>query len=386
MLDELQAGTDNGRSMGLALSGGGFRAMLFHVGAVWRLNELGLLRSMSHISSVSGGSLFNGRLAARWHALEFKDGVATNYVKEVAEPVIRFATWHVDVPAIIMGMLPIANAARIAALCYRFGLVGKMGLHDLPDSPRFVFNATHLPSGTSWRFSKPYMACYRVGMVKQPRVSLAMALAASAAFPPVLSPLVLKTDPDTYERVEGADLFDRRELRESVPLSDGGVYDNLALQTLESSDEVLVSDGGGGLTVKTGPFWLWPVQMSTVLDTAIEQSRALRRTQLVRDFQSKRKRGALWRTKTDVTNPRDCPVPPAFAVQPGWPNYMFTIRTRLNPFTDYERYHLVNWGYLVTDTVIRNWYLPTAAPATRLPYPNYDFAAPPPTKTAAGGA
>ena len=30
--------------IGLCLSGGGYRAMLFHVGAIWRLNELGLLR------------------------------------------------------------------------------------------------------------------------------------------------------------------------------------------------------------------------------------------------------------------------------------------------------------------------------------------------------
>ena len=30
-------------SRGLALSGGGFRATLFHLGTLWRLNELGLL-------------------------------------------------------------------------------------------------------------------------------------------------------------------------------------------------------------------------------------------------------------------------------------------------------------------------------------------------------
>ena len=28
----------------LALSGGGFRAVLFHVGVLWRLNQLGVLR------------------------------------------------------------------------------------------------------------------------------------------------------------------------------------------------------------------------------------------------------------------------------------------------------------------------------------------------------
>jgi NTE family protein len=39
----------------LALSGGGYRAMMFHVGAMYRLNEKGLLGTLTRISSVSGG-------------------------------------------------------------------------------------------------------------------------------------------------------------------------------------------------------------------------------------------------------------------------------------------------------------------------------------------
>jgi len=42
---------------GLALSGGGFRATLFHLGAFWRLNELGYLPNLDRVSSVSGGSI-----------------------------------------------------------------------------------------------------------------------------------------------------------------------------------------------------------------------------------------------------------------------------------------------------------------------------------------
>jgi NTE family protein len=41
----------------LCLSGGGYRAMLFHLGALWRLNELGYLPTLARISSVSGGSI-----------------------------------------------------------------------------------------------------------------------------------------------------------------------------------------------------------------------------------------------------------------------------------------------------------------------------------------
>jgi NTE family protein len=49
--------------IGIALSGGGFRAMLFHAGALARMNELGLLSRAQRISSVSGGSIVNGHLA-----------------------------------------------------------------------------------------------------------------------------------------------------------------------------------------------------------------------------------------------------------------------------------------------------------------------------------
>src|SRR4051812_27536703 len=52
---------------GLALSGGGFRASFFHLGVLRRLAELDLLRHVTDISTVSGGSI----LAAHYY-LHFK--------------------------------------------------------------------------------------------------------------------------------------------------------------------------------------------------------------------------------------------------------------------------------------------------------------------------
>src|SRR5713101_6845273 len=57
--------------IGLCLSGGGYRAMLFHVGVLWRLNELGYLPKLDRISSVSGGSITAGALAVGWSGLRF---------------------------------------------------------------------------------------------------------------------------------------------------------------------------------------------------------------------------------------------------------------------------------------------------------------------------
>ena len=110
-------------------------------------------------------------------------------------------------------------------------LLGDATLQDLPDRPRFVFNATNLQSGVLWRFSKPYMADYRVGMVESPAVRLADAVAASSAFPPFLSPLRLPVD-GAY--APGQESLTGPEYRRRPVLTDGGVYDNLGLETAAS--------------------------------------------------------------------------------------------------------------------------------------------------------
>src|SRR5437868_9906569 len=48
--------------IGLALSGGGFRATLYHLGLVRFLRDAGLLSQVTHITSVSGGSVFAAHL------------------------------------------------------------------------------------------------------------------------------------------------------------------------------------------------------------------------------------------------------------------------------------------------------------------------------------
>jgi NTE family protein len=47
----------------LCLSGGGYRAMLFHLSALKRLNEIAYLPKLRRVSSVSGGSITAGVLA-----------------------------------------------------------------------------------------------------------------------------------------------------------------------------------------------------------------------------------------------------------------------------------------------------------------------------------
>jgi predicted acylesterase/phospholipase RssA len=52
--------------IGLALSGGGFRATFYHLGLVRFLRDAGILSRVSQITSVSGGSVFAAHLMLNW--------------------------------------------------------------------------------------------------------------------------------------------------------------------------------------------------------------------------------------------------------------------------------------------------------------------------------
>jgi NTE family protein len=76
----------------LCLSGGGYRAMVFHTGVLWRLYEAGLLAKVDRISSVSGGSIIAGVLALAWKTLSFDPKrTPSDFVPQVVEPIRRMA-------------------------------------------------------------------------------------------------------------------------------------------------------------------------------------------------------------------------------------------------------------------------------------------------------
>ena len=233
----------------LCLSGGGYRAMVFHIGVLWRLYETGLLKNIKRISSVSGGSITAGQLALAWRDLSFgPDSVRSHFIPKFVEPLRAFAGVTIDAESVILGALLPGSVGDRIAKAYDEHLFHGKTLQDLPDEPRFVINATNVQSGALWRFMKLYMRDYRVGKVKNPRIPLAQAVAASSAFPPVLSPFELRLRDSDFEPGTGLDL-QRPPFTTRVVLSDGGVYDNLGLETAwKRHQTVLVSDAGG----KTG--------------------------------------------------------------------------------------------------------------------------------------
>jgi len=360
---------------GLALSGGGFRATLFHLGAFWRLNELGYLPKLDRISSVSGGSILSGLLAVRWSRLGFASDIAMQFADQIVRPLRDFCARLVDAPAVGEGaLLPWRDVSEVIEREYRDHLFGVATLQDLPDRPRFIFNSTNFMTGVDFRFSKPYAGDYRVGKIPNPTFPVALAVTASSAFPPVLSPVARKVDPASYERWDGADLYDRIEYRKRLFLTDGGAYDNLGLETLEKRCKtLLVSDAGAPFVPDSDPGSAWHTQTLRAFDIATAQSRGLRKRRLITDYQTTPvvRRGAYWGIMTEITGYQ---LPDALPVPVEATQYLASIRTRLNSFSEAEQCRLINGGYALCDAAMRKYVITggLGRPA-QWPYPNYSL-------------
>lgn len=340
------------KGVALCLSGGGYRAMVFHLGALLRLNEAGFLGRIDRISSVSGGSITAGMLGLKWSRLRFDgNGVATNLLSEVVDPVRTLAGKTIDAGAITSGaLLPAVSIGDRVEAAYRKFLFGNATLQNLPDHPRFVINATNVQSGVLWRFMRPYMRDYRVGEVKIPTVPLARAVAASSAFPPFLSPVRLELQDDDFTPNSGLDL-QREPYTTEVVLTDGGVYDNLGIETaLKRYDTVLVSDGGGKMEAEEEPKADWARHSHRVLEVIDNQVRSLRKRQLIEAYQRGLRKGAYWGIRTDITDyqlpdPLPCPLDRT--------TDLAATPTRLKRLDVVRQERLINWGYAVCDAALR---------------------------------
>lgn len=365
-LEEPAAAGGSTDQIGLCLSGGGYRAMVFHLGSLWRLNEAGLLKKIDRFSSVSGGSITAGVLGMNWDALTWDaGGKATNFEDMVAEPIFRMASQTIDLASIASGVFWFGSVSDYIIKRYKRYLFGERTLQNLPDEKRFIFCATNVQSLALWRFSKPYMGDYRVGLVKNPDVSLAEAVACSSAFPPVLSPHVLDLDPHEVEKQPGNDLHKLPYIDEAV-LSDGGVYDNMGIEPVwKRCKTVLVSDAGGKMSPSEHPGRDWARHGLHVLMMGDNQVRNLRKRQVVDSFRTPAgapaRNGAFWSVRSHVA---DYGLADPMTVSQKKADDLALLATRLAAYDQETKELLVNWGYAITDTAIRRWVDPNVPKGT----------------------
>jgi NTE family protein len=261
------------KRIGLALSGGGFRAAAFHLGVFRRLHSVGLLQAVDLISCVSGGSIAGAFLAAGWNDLPKTLDALETYLKNRS----------IAVSSVIGGLLdPFETRTDKLAESYDRDLFGDRTLEDLAGGPRLYLNATNLATGNLFFFvtgggNKPragfkndiVMGDYELGVRDAKRFRLSRAVAASSSFPPVFPPLRLDNDE-----------FPPTPTVEYVTLTDGGVYDNLGINphlahARNQLDFAIVSDAGSPFAVDARPTESGVGVLTSLIQILMEQVRSL---------------------------------------------------------------------------------------------------------------
>jgi NTE family protein len=341
--------------------------MLFHLGVLWRLNEAGWLPRLDRISSVSGGSITSAVLGLGWDEVDFDEsGVGRRFEDRVVAPVRRLARHGLDVGAVLTGLVTPGSIAERVAAAYRRHVFGRHTLQDLPEHPRFIINATNVGSGALLRFEREQVADWRVGRVERPDIQLAVAVACSSAFPPVLSPYRLRLEGAEWVTEPSSDLT-LPEHRDELVLSDGGVYDNLGLETVwKRCRTVIVSDAGGQLTPDPRPHRDWPQHFIRVLRVIDSQVRALRKGQTIESLRRGDRDGVYLGIRSHLADYHvegPLPAPPERTI------LLADVPTRLDALDGHLQERLVNWGYAICDAGLRRHLDRDAAPPLGFPYP-----------------
>ncbi|HES57834.1 MAG TPA: patatin-like phospholipase family protein [Firmicutes bacterium] len=398
----------------LCLSGGGYRAMLFHAGGLLRLNELGWLPRLRHVAGVSGGAILAGWLGLKWHELEFMDGessdpgsgdasagdtasnrgggasrpgggadgsqgVALNLRDVVLEPLYELAGRPLDIAAGLAGMfIPASVLARgLDSQLFRGALLGDLprgrsatGEADGAGAPLFAVYATNLLTGAYTELSAMGVSEEHLGRHVTPELHLSSAVAASCTIPPTFRPFRLRLDPAGWRGECLRQFAHVRKTRTPLRLCDGGNHDNLGLKAVwDRYETLLVSDGSSPM-----PPWRWI--SGNWLATTLRSNRIL--IDQIRDMKKRilihhkfavgsAQDGAYWGIASSADG---YGLPGAMVRDSELTNGLANMRTRLGRHTVKERRQLVNFGYAMADTALRRHVPPDAAPG-HWPYPEY---------------
>jgi predicted acylesterase/phospholipase RssA len=402
--------------IGLALSGGGFRASLFHIGVLARLAELDLLRGLEVLSCVSGGSIIGAHYylhvrkllrtkadaaitAADYVAIvekiadEFLAGVQRNIRTRVA------AEWTTNLKMILFPNY--SRTLRVGELYERelFARVqdgeatgerwlGELTVEPPGELPNFnpktdnwrrrakvpmlVLNATTLNTGHNWQFTASWMgeppggintqidANYRLRRVYHDeapkphcKTRLGYAVAASSCVPGLFEPLPLN------------ELYPDRTVR----LVDGGVQDNQGIGALLDQDcnVILVSDASGQMDAiddpSTGllsvPLRSNSIAMARVREAQFRDVAMRRRSGLLRGLVFLHLKKDLEGEDIDWIGCRIKSPAPArntltgYGVHKEVQRQLSAIRTDLDSFSDTEAYALMTSGYLMTKEALQ---------------------------------
>ena len=252
-LDELIESRNPAREIriGLALSGGGFRATLFHLGVIEYLRNADLLQHVSTLTSVSGGSILAAHLALNWQAY------LDHEIDDAAEDILEFVGMDIR-GRIVRRLLPRFSTTKRLQRHYRSLFQAqrkKKFLEEISGGPELHLLSTNLEMACVTSFSSNGVfldALQDEVPLNGTKTEIDFAVAASSAFPLLFSPL--RMEPDDI-RVSSKTFQHRR-----ISLTDGGVFDNSGGRMLRrlakenSLDLLIVSEAGSKIDWQDGPY------------------------------------------------------------------------------------------------------------------------------------
>jgi NTE family protein len=345
------------QGIALCLSGGGFRAALFHLGALRRLNELGILKQVDVVSTVSGGSIFAGLLA---RAIIKRRGWPSpdHWNSDLADlrtpTLLKHWFWN----------LSGSSSAELLERYYDRHLTGGMRLDQLPLKPEFRFCATVLEYAWLWTFSKQMIGeepsvAGSLRVRHGPKWTVAKAIAASSCFPPFFGPMVLM--------LKKEDIAEPHFKETTLRLTDGGVLDNFGLEYVRMKYKwIIVSDGGAPLRIPKSNFALPNLlpnarSLNEISAIALAQSSAIRKRWLIEDL---RREGAVENgfrgtyfgiASAPKAYREDEKEEPQGYSRELAEERISQIRTDFDHFTTAEQQILENHGYFLADAAANRW-------------------------------
>jgi len=182
----------------------------------------------------------------------------------------------------------------------------------------------------------------------------------------VLSPVHLEFDASAWSQSGGEDLH-RAPYLTDVVLSDGGVYDNLGLETAwKRYDTILVSNGGGKMAPQEEPKGDWVRHAIRINEIIDNQVRSLRARQVIGSFEAGERHGTYWGIRTDIA---DYQLATAMPCPLARTTELAETKTRLQRMDADLQERLINWGYAVCDAGMRRHVVTAAAAPAGFPYP-----------------
>ncbi len=309
----------NSENIGIALSGGGIRATIFHLGVFEWLASKNLFEKISKVSSVSGASMCVGLIYAHNN---LKWPTSKEYLNEVL-PKIKETLFSIDLQTNAILKLIISphywnrKANLLAKLMEsKWNISGT--LQDLEDRPLWYVNCTTYETGKRFRFSKNSMGDYILGFSYKPDIALSEIIASSAGFPVLIGPYTLQMSKFEWKKSYYSEKdFDTQKFPK-VHLWDGGVYDNLGAESIfkfgkeselsKNVDYMIISNASASINLSDRSKEMFVSKTKRILDIAADQINALR-SRMIMDFITQTQKGLylkIGNSADKITNDSKC--------------------------------------------------------------------------------